>query len=250
MSGKGHGKNQKLEVGKQNAEDNKFSFSLGLLLVVAVYGSAAPAMALTPSKGALEPGPKITVRVYNYAQVWPDPLALAENHARRILRAAGVETLWLDCPVAAAEWRGNPACQEPRNPTHIFLRILPRSMAARLPFSDITFGIAAMSASGERSSDASVFYHRVDELAAGGPASRPQILGHVMAHEIGHLLLKVIGHSPSGIMRARWDREALRQVARGDLLFTPQETALIRAEVRERVSQPEAPQTTGLASLN
>jgi hypothetical protein len=46
------------------------------------------------------------------------------------------------------------------------------------------------------------------------------ILGHVAAHEIGHLLLGTNSHSPGGIMRAHWRMEELARAKKGLLLFT------------------------------
>jgi len=71
---------------------------------------------------------------------------------------------------------------------------------------------------------------RIETLAADGDASLPDILGHAMAHEIGHLLLGP-SHSPAGIMRAEWTRKDLESAARNELSFTPQQMELLRASV-------------------
>ncbi len=70
-----------------------------------------------------------------------------------------------------------------------------------------------------------------------------------MAHEIGHLLLGPKRHSRSGIMRARWDQEDLRLAAEARLRFTSQQAELIRAEVRARTGDQQAPQGSGPAPL-
>ena len=47
----------------------------------------------------------------------------------------------------------------------------------------------------------------------GGAAQKAQpdgFMGAVMTHEVGHLLLPAFSHSPSGIMRARWDERIVR----------------------------------------
>jgi hypothetical protein len=46
-----------------------------------------------------------------------------------------------------------------------------------------------------------VFCDRVAALNERASASIPSILGDVIAHELGHLLLPLPGHSPGGIMR-------------------------------------------------
>jgi hypothetical protein len=80
-----------------------------------------------------------------------------------------------------------------------------------------------------------VFYHRVEELARKAQGLQYQILGNTMAHEIGHLLLGSTGHSPTGIMKAKWSREELQPSAIGFLVFTPQQATLIQNDVTNRV---------------
>jgi hypothetical protein len=89
---------------------------------------------------------------------------------------------------------------------------------------------------------ASVFFDRVETLAEGGVASPSEILGHVTAHEIGHLLLGSGQHSTVGIMRGRWNQEDLRRASQGSLLFTAQQSKLIRAGVRARTAVAEVAQ--------
>ena len=67
------------------------------------------------------------------------------------------------------------------------------------------------------------------------------ILGHVIAHELGHLLAWET-HSPSGIMRADWNSADLRDAACGQLRFTIQQAEIIRAEIRRRIEQQQTVQ--------
>ncbi len=64
----------------------------------------------------------------------------------------------------------------------------------------------------------------------------PIILGCLIVHEVGHLLLKSSNHSATGIMQAHWERKQIRQSLTGVMLFTPQQSKLIREEVRMRMS--------------
>jgi hypothetical protein len=95
---------------------------------------------------------------------------------------------------------------------------------------------------------ANVFYHRVESLARAGNGAEWQILGYAMAHEMGHLLLrmKANSHSPSGIMRAKWGLQDFKQAALGELLFTRAQATLIREEVLRRGRQQEALGVSGL----
>jgi hypothetical protein len=56
----------------------------------------------------------------------------------------------------------------------------------------------------------------------------PRVLGHVMAHELGHLLLGSNAHAEIGIMRPRWFGQQLRAVERGALFFSPEQALLMR----------------------
>jgi hypothetical protein len=81
---------------------------------------------------------------------------------------------------------------------------------------------------------ANVFMNRVTEQAAIGELSVSRMLGHAIAHEIGHLLLGDNSHSPGGIMAAPWTKQDLWHISRGALLFTQQEVKRIQEEVRHR----------------
>jgi hypothetical protein len=64
---------------------------------------------------------------------------------------------------------------------------------------------------------------------------RSVILGHVIAHEVGHLLLGTNSHSQDGIMSAEWSGSELRRLAKGALLFTASEPMRIRTELASRI---------------
>ena len=53
------------------------------------------------------------------------------------------------------------------------------------------------------------------------------ILGHVIAHEAGHLMLPH-GHSATGIMRTRMDVNSLHEARNGKLFFTLNQSELMR----------------------
>jgi hypothetical protein len=64
----------------------------------------------------------------------------------------------------------------------------------------------------------------------------PIILGCVIAHEIGHLLLGSNSHSGLGVMQRRWERKQFRQAMTGILLFTPEQAKRLQAEAQTRMS--------------
>jgi hypothetical protein len=81
------------------------------------------------------------------------------------------------------------------------------------------------------------FYERIREYSRELGLDASQMLGLVIAHELGHLLLPYGSHSVAGIMRPSWDRIQVDDAARGTLRFTPAQAALIR----ERLQAPASP---------
>ena len=75
------------------------------------------------------------------------------------------------------------------------------------------------------------FYPRIGTVANGYDANVASILGHVFAHEIGHLLLPLNAHSVDGIMRAFWDSTHVAHAVAGGLHFTAEQADRIRAKV-------------------
>lgn len=68
------------------------------------------------------------------------------------------------------------------------------------------------------------------------------ILGDVLAHELGHLLLGSNAHSRDGIMQPHWTKEQLQQVAMGRMRFSKEQVTRMRARVasfqREQKNSP------------
>jgi hypothetical protein len=69
------------------------------------------------------------------------------------------------------------------------------------------------------------------------------MLGHLMAHELGHLLLASTAHSSKGLMRSRWSGADLRLAMRGGLLFDSQQAKRIASNLKAR-AVPQTPSTS------
>ena len=186
-----------------------------------------------PQTSSIRAETPVRIRIFDLVGVPSGTLAQAERQAARIFHQAGLHTIWLHCPLSLTEAQTNTSCNEPWGPTDLDLRISTRTVARRSGIPDAALGSAFPFA--ERT-HASMFYEHVQELAQNGRRSRAAILGHVMAHEIGHLLFRSKSHSPVGIMRARWDFEDLEKAARGWLTFTPDEAAGLRNEIVGRIN--------------
>ena len=98
------------------------------------------------------------------------------------------------------------------------VNITSRGMAG-IAVSDHTLGFAE---SGTR--DATVLYDRVKRFARRYHINRGVMLGYVIAHELGHLLLPPKSHSAKGVMRGMID---LQLASDRQLRFTPEQRTLI-----------------------
>jgi hypothetical protein len=168
----------------------------------------------------------IVLHVHNYARVPSAVLTRAEGEATRIYHALGVDLVWVDLSAPSAY-----PPPETLSTFHLTITILSDVMAGRKRAAGDVMGKAPGSPE-KRGSLAYVLYARVALLAQGAPNyAESKILGHVMAHEMGHLLLPANSHSESGVMRADWDSRQLLRMVHGGLQFTPEQGELIRTNV-------------------
>ncbi len=223
----------------------------GLAIVLAFLVASPSSFADDQRPNVVDGDLRITVRIYDYAHVSRGILMAAEAEATEILRKAGIETVWAECSVREERSQIDPACQREFGPTDLHLIMLARAMAKRLDFRDAELGRAPAPteiAPGSYGRVFYVFYDRVNRLVEGRDISEAQILGHAIAHEIGHVLLPVLGHTSTGVMRARWSGKDLQSVARGNLHFAPEEAQQLRAAVRARTRALATGQVGGLVS--
>ena len=80
---------------------------------------------------------------------------------------------------------------------------------------------------------ADAYYGAIEQFARAHLADPAEVLGYVVAHELGHLLLGP-GHSAGSIMTAAWDGKTLAAARQRWLTFS-QAQQIGRASCRERV---------------
>ncbi len=183
----------------------------------------------------IKPPSTIQVLVYNYTGVSAEALARAEREAARIYSRAGIQTEWIDCPLSPAEAAYYPACDVPVSPTRLALRLLSRRLAERAGLAAPQLGAALFPEDGGFGMIAQVCSSCLETLAKGRAPRYASILGHVMAHELGHLLLGVRSHSSAGLMHVPWHKGELERAAQGLLLFAAWEGEKMRRQVSARL---------------
>ena len=199
--------------------------SIGVLFSV-------PCFAGSESDQAADSSLNIHIRVFNFARVPIETWHSAQAVASAIFERTGIETVWTNCTLSLEGQYLSQDCALPPKPADIILRLVPTSKATRAHFGN-AMGISALAEKGTPAS-ASVFYDRAEDLTKGGSAPVAVILGHVTAHEIGHLLLGSNSDTSLGLMCGRWNRQSLALASDGQLNFQPREIVSLQSEVRGR----------------
>ena len=162
-------------------------------------------------------GPAITVLVFNFRAAPVETLVKAEKEAGRILDQAGVHVTWRDCPT------GDEPCR--KGPGRVFFLSMTAG-PVRSKLADAVSGYAVLP-----DHLAVVYYDYLPRMPRGqnNLSDTAVILGCVIAHELGHLLLGTHKHSFTGIMQARWEVEQTQLALMGGLSFLPEEARLMHA---------------------
>jgi hypothetical protein len=149
---------------------------------------------------AAEPGqlPVIHLQMDNDADVPAAILNRSQDEVARIFADAGLGVEWTETG--------------PR----FTVQIVPIALGYRRASSPV-MGVAVRS---PNPATARIFFNEVKDFARTWDVNISTLLAHVIAHEIGHLLLPYVPHSATGLMTAEWDEALVRQAAAGSLTFT------------------------------
>jgi hypothetical protein len=186
-----------------------------------LMAALAVGMAVTGGSVASAQNPEdaltVTLHVTNHAAISPKELAAAEAYATAIYRAAGIETVWTETPWALAVTRS----------PHLRVVILSPEMTAKkckgAQLGANLMGTAIDGATEGSGRIAYIFADRIRQAAFQYVAKFDHGLGHVMAHEVGHLLLGGHSHAPAGLMTADWHPLETHLHT-----FTPEQAQVIR----------------------
>jgi hypothetical protein len=166
----------------------KCSLVLAVMITVARVADAA------------EPGqlPAIHLQMDDDADVPAAVLKKSQDEVARIFADAGLGVAWTETG--------------PRFTVQIVASALGYARA-----SSPVMGVALRKPNG---ATAQIFFTQVQDFARRSHVDVSTLLAYVIAHEIGHLLLPRMPHSETGLMKADWDRDLVREVTAGSLTFT------------------------------
>lgn len=185
---------------------------------------------------------RLTLATLTAMALWP-AAARAQMTAPVVLRAYGIETLppgiadrarevvgqIYSAAGARVEWRTASSDASFPGGFQISL-IIRRQSEADAPPSVLGFAPAP------HGRLVYILYDHVEVFAVTNHLDIGHALGHVMAHEVGHVLLPARAHSKDGLMSGNLDFQPLRARPHMTLLFTARQAA----QIRERLTTSEA----------
>jgi hypothetical protein len=218
--------------------------ALSLALAVCCYGG--PRTENTTRTGTDK---EITIHIHNYAGASLSVVRHAERVAGSILREAGVNTVWAECPVDQ-DFSHDPICGKPFSSLDFVFNLVPRSMSDHWHLRGGVLGLAIEADGKAFGSSASIFYDVVRDCAAQRREDLDQLLGAAIAHELGHLLLGTNSHSTTGLMSAFWSRKQLIVVQHRRLAFSSAEAERVqKAVLARRLAALSAAETSESATV-
>jgi hypothetical protein len=179
----------------------------GVLVAAVTCCGAAGAYAAEPQRDAR----RLEVAVYDLAGVDPATLATAERIASDVYRRAGIEIEWVEA-------------HGYEDDTRLYVNLLSLDMVESPYTSKDTVGFATPG-----SLAANAIYDRIRIVARKQHLPCAVLLGYVIAHELGHLLLPANSHSASGLMMPNLNVEL---AAAKKLRFTNDQAALMLERLR------------------
>ena len=146
-------------------------------------------------------------------------VSTAQDQASKLLAEAGV----------VLDWRRGAPAEDIAGPETVVVRFV-----ANAPRDQARTALAAARPYGA-SSEISVFNDRVTAYMQPFPnADRGRVLGHVLAHEIVHVLEGVARHSDTGLMIGNWTWRELRLATTSGLHMAEEDRRLVNYGLEAR----------------
>ncbi len=202
--------------------------------LTAVLATTLAMISLTPAPGQEAPDGEISIRLYDFAGMPGEVVARARQEADSIFARSQVQLSWLDCTISAEGAPADPTCNAVRGPRVLNIRLMPKPMEPGDGLAGGIFGFAMLSNDDSFAATANIYVDRLGPIADGRNYRRVVVLGAMIAHEMGHLLLGVGSHSKMGLMTLPWGPKVLTAADQGTLSFTKRENRRLAKAVDAR----------------
>ena len=190
-----------------------------------------------PSASVESEGAAVRIRILDYARIPKHVIAQAQRRATDIYRTIGVQIRW-QATVRPRE-ASSLSPESLAEPSDFAIIVLSQDMSRCQSVAPDVVGMAIVPPQGG-GRIAYVLFDRVRLVARAAQSDVTDILGMVMAHEIGHLMLPYGSHSDNGLMRADWNVKELHRPMRAAFDFTIQQGHMIRSHLRQWAPVPSA----------
>jgi hypothetical protein len=221
---------------EERIEEATMKVRLGMKLILGLLASSP--ISVFGQQSETERAVPIAVVVFDRANVKQESLAGAKQVVMRVMSEAGFEVTYVDTQDTLTP--GAPVTdsspQTKFSGGYLSIVITP----APFPGSDLNeAGFAAVTTG--LYPRAYVFLDRVKAFADHVMSVRPErtmgtVLGHIICHELGHLLMPGKSHPPFGIMRGEWTSEQWDEAAEGLLLFSREQAEIMQSRIRDHCS--------------
>lgn len=184
---------------------------------------------------------QLPIRIHDYARLPPGSIESAQERVHDLYAPIAVQPVWAE----TMRPQGQPRRKLQRDPREWSIIILPPAMSRRLRVEAETVGLAVVTRV-DGGKVAYILFDRVCNVAAASAASREDVLGTIIAHELGHLLLPSGAHSETGLMRPSWQLLDFKGVDSEQWRFTPAQADAVRRHLRQTLATAEAERLVAL----
>jgi hypothetical protein len=201
------------------------------MLAVCCNWWTAPVLAAKAKRADMQDGEdkmtRLTVRLYTDAGIPAGILGDAQKQTARILRAAGIELTVAPCPASDRDFQKTPAkfaaCIQALDGPMVTIE----TQSNALSFPPLHGSVAGAT----KDDRVNIAYDRVRFICEVHNITPSKLLGSILAHELGHVLLGD-NHSPFGIMIATFRKQELQHVETGDLFFSRSQATQMRVRLQ------------------
>jgi hypothetical protein len=174
----------------------------------------------------------LRIVVYDYTDAEPAIVLQAQRAVSRIFGEIEVDVTWLDVAQFTSELPSDPAERRAFVARVVVVSVVPPAMHKALGGKGTVAGGAA-----SNTRRIWISFSRIQEFARGEKLAASDVLAHVLAHEIAHVLLPGDSHAVTGLMQRDVDP---RVIEHNRLSFSSYEAQQIRDTLR-RDRDPSLP---------